>query len=260
MAKIYGLFGTMTGKLADTVMSVRNGEQIARKYQPVVFNPSTPAQIATRAKLKLMSQLSSVMAPVIAIPREGSVSPRNLFVKSNYGLATFAENQADITLTSVQLTRSVVALPEVALSNYGETIRASLDVSVSGGALDVNRVVYCEFVKQADGKLRYVASQVVSEKGTNGDYPTTSLPLAVGEVVVLGYGVRDNTENARAVFGNMQAVQAETVAKLIVTRTLTETDITLSETRGASLVVPAPTQNTVHSLPAEGEMRSSKKK
>ena len=117
MAKIYGLFGSMTGKVADVVMSVRNGEQIARKYQPIVTNPNTPAQVEARAKLKLMSQLSAVMASVIAIPRKGNVSSRNGFVKKNYQSLTYASQQADIALANVQLTDSVVAMPSIVINN-----------------------------------------------------------------------------------------------------------------------------------------------
>lgn len=226
MAKIYGLFGSMTGKLADTVMAVRNGEQLARKYQPVVFNPSTPAQIAVRAKMKLLSQLSAVVAPAIAIPRVGSSSSRNLFTKKNYQLTTFTNNQADISLANVQLTDSVVGLPAVEVSREGSTVSAVLRYP----APELDRVVYVALVKNPDNTLRFVSSSVV-QKGDTPTFPSdvaaTSLP-----VVVYAYGIRLNNENARAKFGNLEAETAETVAKLIVTSTLTSSDITLTETKG----------------------------
>lgn len=256
MAKIYGLFGSMTGKLADTVMSVRNGEQIARKYQPVVFNPSTPAQVAVRAKLKLLSQLSAVMAPVIAIRREGPVSARNLFTKENYGAATYADSQADITLTSIKLTRSVVALPVLDASNrVNNTVTVVLSRTPS---LDIDRLVVAAFVKQEDNTLRFLSSRVVTNPGTLNDYSTEFDLGGTYEAVFYAYGVRDNTESARVAFGNMQALTAETVAKLITSRTLTESDITLTETQAATSLVPSGNA-AVNPAPSDGN-RTAKKK
>lgn len=234
----------MTGKLADTVMSVRNGEQIARKYQPIVYNPSTSAQVAQRAKLKLLSQLSAVMAPVIAIPRQGSVSSRNFFTKVNFPLLTFATDTASVDLDKIQLTSSVVALPELYAERTASSFSVSLIVAQDTPAPDFNRVVYTMFEKQADEKLRYVTSLVISEPSSTGEFPT-QLPLISGEAVILAYGVRDNTEAARVTFGNMQAPTAVDVANLVTTRTLRETDITLSETRGVTS--PVPTQDLVSS-------------
>lgn len=237
MAKIYGLFGAITGKLADTVMAVRNGEQLARKYQPIVSNPSTPAQVAQRAKLKLLSQLSAVMSPVIAIPRKGSVSSRNLFTKVNFPLTNFSTNTASIDLDQIQLTSSVVALPNLFVSRSAESFVAALVVDSDAPAPDFSRIVYCLFEKQSDDKLRFITSVVVSEPGTGNGFRAT-LPLIEGEAVLLVYGVRDNTEAARVAFGNMQAPTAVEIASLITTRTLRETDVTLSETRGATVAVP----------------------
>ena len=235
MAKIYGLFGTMKGKVADVVMSVRNGEQIARRYQPVVYNPSTPAQVATRAKLKLLSQLSAVMAPVIAIPRVGTVSSRNMFTKENYPLSTFTTDQADITLANVQLTKSVVDLPNVTATRESSNLQVGLEAITA--PVDVNRVVYSVFAKDANSKLRLIGSAVATTAGNNNTW-TTTLPAVGAELVVYAYGIRDNTERARATFGNMETVTAETVAKLIVTRSLLESDVTATITRG--IVVAAP--------------------
>lgn len=256
MAKIYGLFGAMTGKVADAVMVVRNGEQIVRKYQPVVTNPSTIAQVSARARLKLMSQLSAVMAPVIAIPRVRSVSSRNLFVKQNYALSSFSNSTASVQLDAVQLTSSVVAMPAIAASRQQTGIIAFIENTETGINLNVNRVVYCMFEKQLDGKLRFVTSRVASSPGS-GSWSVNDLPLVPGEAVIYAYGVRDNTEAARVAFGSLVANIAEQIAKLVTSRTLTEADITLTETRG--ITVPVPTNMSV-SPSSENDSRSSKKK
>ena len=221
----------MTGKLADTVMSVRNGEQIARKYQPVVFNPSTPKQIETRAKMKLLSQLSAVMAPVIAIARQGAVSSRNMFTKVNYPFTTYADNTADITLTSVQLTKSIVSLPNITAVREGNNVNVQLASSAA-----LNRVVYLFFTKQADNTLRYIYSEVVNASGDLDTFQASAQFSGI-PIIVYAYGVRDNSAAARVTFGNMQVVTAETVAKVITSRALLDTDVTLTETKGAE--VPA---------------------
>lgn len=246
MAKIYGLFGSMTGKLADTVMSVRNGEQIARKYQPVVFNPSTPAQVATRAKLKLMSQMSAVMAPVIAIRRQGSVSSRNLFTKVNFGLATFSSDTASVPLTSIQLTKSAVSLPDLTATRETNDVVVELSSSAN-----YDRVVYVFFAKQSDNTLRYITSNVVSREGTESKF-STSETISGKPVVVYAYGVRDNTEAARVTFGNLQVISAETIAKVIASRVLLESDVTLTQTKGAE--VP-----DYRGVDGESEKKTSKK-
>lgn len=246
----------MTGKLADTVMAVRNGEQLARKYQPIVANPNTPAQVAARAKLKLLSQMGAVMAPVIAMPRIGSVSARNLFTKVNYRLASFDDDEATIDIDEVQLTSSVVALPHIAATRNASTFHASLDIPVGVPAPDFSRVVYCLFEKQEDDKLRLVSSYVVSEAGANGDFPV-DFPLISGEAVVLVYAVRDNTETARVTFGNMETPSAVDIANLITTRVLKESDVTLTETRGFTAAAPSSSKSDDDN---EGEKSTRKKK
>ncbi len=232
MAKIYGLFGSMQGKVADVVMAVRNGEQIVRKYQPVVSNPKSAAQVQSRAKLKLMSQLSAVLAPYIAIRREGAISSRNMFVKNNYPFATFTNDKADISLVSVQLTKSVLGLPPVNATRTGTELNLVLNQSAVG----LDRVVYVAVFRQDDGSLRAAGSTVVTEPGTNSTFAgtiniRTQAPLPI---VVYAYGVRDNSEAARVIFANM-TVSAENVASVVTTRSLTEADISLTETNAVEV-------------------------
>lgn len=217
----------MTGKLADVVMSVRNGEQVARKYQPIVFNPSTPAQVEVRAKLKLMSQLSAIMAPAIAFAKAGAASARNMFVKANYGITTYTAQKADVNLLSVKLTGSAVVLPTIT-SNYASN---ALTVKLTSNLTDVNRVLYFVFVKVGD-TIRYADSLVVSTPGVDGDFEG-SFNVADGDYFVYAYGVRDNTDYARAKFSNITSPSAEDVARIIVTSLLTNADVTLTETRAA---------------------------
>lgn len=241
MAKIYGLFGAMSGKVADVVMSVRNGQQVVRKYQPIIADTKSEAQVAARAKLKLMSQLGAVFSPVIAMPKQGVVSSRNLFVKENYPAATYSASVADIELSDIKITKSVVALPRLAARRESGNIHVSLNNSPS---TDLSRVVYTIFEKQDDNALRYFGSIVVETAGVNNDFiGETPAGSDNNELEIYAYGVRDNTEAARVSFGNLQVLTAETIAKLLVTRTLTEVDVTLTETRYAK-ITPSAQNNT----------------
>lgn len=223
----------MTGKLADTVMSVRNGEQIARKYQPVVFNPSTPAQVAVRAKMKLMSQLSAILSPFIAMRRVGTVSARNLFVKKNFRLTSYSNGTASIELNGIQLAASSVALPPVVVARLenNEGIEAHIDSPRPEG---IDHVVFVFLEKQADDKLRVMESVLAEEPATSG-YFKAEVDNTSNSVVVLAYGIRVNSESARAIFSDLEAPSAETVAKLVATSSLTENDVTLTQTVGATL-------------------------
>lgn len=231
MAKFYNN-QKKSGRVAGSVFAIRFGETIERAYNPVVSNPSTPSQVASRAKLKLLSQLGAVMASVIAIRREGAVSTRNLFTKINYPAATYSENQADITLTSIKLTRSVVGLPAI-VSGRSEQNQLQLAITASD-TTELNRVVYAIFEKQTDKTLRLFASRVVTAPGENNQF-ATQVEANANAFVVYAYGVRDNTEAASAAFGELTIETAETVAKILVTRNLTDSDVTLTETRSVEL-------------------------
>lgn len=235
MAKIFGINGVMSGKQGAAVYVVRNGVQMVRQYNPYVENPKTVGQVEARAKMKLMSQLSASMAKAIAMPKQGMVSARNQFVKMNYPLTSYAEGEATITLTAVQLTKSVVAMPAIGGGRGENVVNLYVFNAASVGTLDVNRIVYVGFVKQPDNTLRFIGSAVSSTAGADNSWPAT-IPNVTGELVVYAYGVRDNTELARVTFGNMQTVTAETVAKLIVERVLLESDVTLTET--TAVVIP----------------------
>ena len=236
MAKIYGINGVVTGKQGNNVFAVRNGEQILRKYQPVVMNPNTEAQVATRAKLKMLSQLSAVMASAIAIPRNGTVSPRNAFTKLNYPATSFENGQANITLTNIKLTKSVMSLSSVGATREGSN---SISVHIGGVASsapysEFSRVEYWAFIKQTDGTLRL--AQYASSNTVEGGFPATLAMGSTAEAVIYAYGVRLNSEAARVAYGDVTVTTAETMAKLIATRVLLESEVTVSETK--AVVVP----------------------
>lgn len=234
MAKIYGFSGKVTGKKGDAVFAVRNGENIIRQYNPIVSNPNTKKQQNSRAQLKLMSQLSAIYAAIIAMPREGAVTSRNLFTKVNYPLTSVNNNAAQVNLPAVQLTKSSREM-------------AAFSVSRSGGngilvgliqAMDYDRVVYAIVAKNANEKLRVFASTVVPNGNPNGtDTFGAKLPYTDEAIVVYAYGIKDTNNRAKVEFGNIYAPTAEEVAQLITSRSLSASDYFATATAGAYLEI-----------------------
>lgn len=252
MAKIYGLFGSMTGKLADTVMVVRNGEQIARKYQPVVFNPSTPAQVQTRAKLKLTSQLGAVMSDIIAFRRLGVVSARNQFTKANFKNVEYSENTASFPMEKLDVTGGTLSCNSYATRSEGFI---NADVFIPS---DVNRVVYAFFENGSDNELRLVKKGVVTNNGGSQVVVSLENPGSDKHYLV-AYGIRDNSEAARASFGNISVPTTNVNAVLSVVRNLTQSDITLTSTTISAIDATQAQNNDLHTA-EESENRVSKKK
>lgn len=207
MAKIYGLFGAMSGKVADVVMSVRNGQQIVRKYQPNVMNPKTSDQNSTRARFKLMSQLAAILAPAIAFMRIGSVSARNMFTKYNFGLTSFSDNEADISLVDVSLTGSQRTLPAIH-ATVGE--QGSLNVGMNSNTKPfADAIVYAAIWRDANGKLGLADVKICDAAGVNGHFETTitNVPSPV-QGVLLAYGYKNADSNERVHFGNIEGRDA----------------------------------------------------
>lgn len=251
MAKIFGLNGVVTGRQGNNVFAIRAGEQVLRKYQPVVFNPNTEAQVATRAKLKLMSQLSAVMTSAIAMPRMGAKSSRNQFVSVNFSATTFLDGNADIDLTAVKLTKGVIPLTGMtATRTAASTIEAHITgISTGHPFADVDRVEYFAFIEQADGSLRL--AQKASSSTLEGGFPVTMAMGTSRKAVVYAYGIRFNNEAARVAYGDIEVVEANDIARLISNRVLLESDVSMSDTQ--AVVVPAQSTQANINEPRDGE-------
>lgn len=232
MSKVFGLQGYLTGKLGATVFAVRNGEQIARQYNPSPTNPKTAGQIENRAKLKLLSQLSAALQSVIAIPRDGMRSPRNGFTTANYPYTTYGSDAASLDLADVQLTKSAVGLAGFSADRGdGNGIAVVLDEDVS----NMNDAVMYVVLRRTDAnKVAVASSLLVNAAGDAGKFPAV-LPMQEGDIAVCAYGIKYRTAAARIAFENLTAPAAQGVAKLYAKRVLTASDATLTETRGLYL-------------------------
>lgn len=231
--KLYGITGTGSGKLGSSVFSVTAGTQVVRQYQPVVTNPSTSAQVNVRARLKLISQLSAVMNDVIAIPRQGNLTSRNIFVKDNYGKTYAANGQATVDLAAISLTRGGMQIPAVIAERVEGT---SISVALASKADQiVSRVIYIMFYRNAAGELQLADSAVVEDAGDNGLFPY-ELAWNEKDVVVYAYGIYDKNAKATAKFGDYAVTTGTQVASLIADRKVSDSDYLLTKTKGIFLV------------------------
>lgn len=229
MAKITNMVGLAKGKTGAIVYSVRNGQQIARAYNPYVGNPSTPAQVQSRAKLKLLSQVSAAVAPVIAIPRRGAQSPRNLFTKVNYKYTSYGSSVANLRLADMQLTDSAVGLEGFIADRTGGTaIHCELNTDMS---VLYDAIVWVVVARMSSGQLFPFADALVEDPGVGGKF-AVDLPYTEGDISVHCYGIKTKSAAARAAFANMTSRSASGVASLVANRTVPVEELGLSETRG----------------------------
>lgn len=245
MGKVTSLYGKTTGKIGSIVFSTSGGETIAREYNPHVANPNTQAQVDQRARMKLMSQLSAALAPVIAMTKEGLVSKRNKFVKRNFANSYASQGVAQISYENVQLTEGNAALPVIAGETFQiQDAKKGIVWLADAPATSISRVVWCCFVKTDEGKLSLVESQIVTTR-YDADilayFPCTFENMvfdnedkALHDYVIYAYAMSDTSERASAQYGNLNVTTANDLARLVANRTINFTDYLFSQTRGAT--------------------------
>lgn len=230
--KVTGVLGKLNGKAGGFVFSTVAGQTIGREYNPNVANPSTSAQVNQRAKMKLMSQLAAVMAPVIVIPKEGLKSSRNLFIKKNFESAVASDGVAQITYENIQLTNGNAGLPAIHIQrSQADGVLVNLTERCDAA---VTRVVYILYSKTSEQTLQYVASIIISEAGSNGQFPGV-LPYTTGDICVFAYGMKDLNAKATAVYEDYNVATGEDIAQLSMTRKLSLSDYQFTKTRGTTL-------------------------
>ena len=253
MGKVTSLYGKTTGKIGSIVFSTSGGETIAREYNPHVSNPNTEAQVNQRARMKLMSQISANLAPVIVMQKDGLVSRRNKFVKRNFDAAYASQGVAQISYENVQLTEGNAALPQI-ITEVTTDAETSADILAVGlasePAVNVSRVIYCLFTKDSEGRLAYIGSYISSIRNNPANYKqyfggmfaNVQFQQGAGDTmevaadyVIYAYGMIDSNEQATAKYGNMQVSAADDIAKLVANRTINFNDYNFTMTRGTTL-------------------------
>ena len=237
MGKVTSLYGKTTGKIGSIVFATSGGETIAREYNPHVANPNTQAQVNQRARMKLMSQLSAALSPVIAMQKEGLVSKRNKFVSKNFDACYALNGEAQITYENVQITEGNTALPALIAEGGVEGDSMAIGVGISSNpSAQISRVVYCLFRKTAEGKLEYVSSAInESRNGSTSYFEQAFSLLPVAEYVIFAYGMSDTSERATAEYGNLNVLTASDLARLVATRTISYQDYQFTQTRAVTI-------------------------
>lgn len=240
--KLYGYLKG-SGKLGNMVVSTVAGETIARDYNPNVANPSTSQQVNQRARMKLMSQLSAAFAPVIAIPKDGLKSSRNLFSKKNFPLTFAANGTAQISYENIQLTDGNTGLPSIVVSRTVDSIKVEMAADPGDS---VSKVVYILYQKSSEQKLQYVGSVISTTKASQNGIFAGSLPFAAGDIIIYAYGIKDTGAKANGSYGNYVVNNAEDVAQLVGTRSVAASGMAMTETRGVTMtasqeqIIPTP--------------------
>lgn len=232
MAKVTSLQGKATGKVGSVVYSVNSGVQIAREYNPTVKNPNSDSQVQQRSRLKLASQLAAALAPVIAIPREGLVTPRNAFIKKNMEFISAVSNGAQISYENIQLTSGVTGLPAITATR---TDKGKLVVSLASDASkSVSRVVYIFYRKTSENQLQFIDSLIETIPGDDGKFKGEIVDFD-GDIIIWAYGIKDASAKASANYGNYDVYTGEDVAKLVISRKINSSDYQFTQTRGTTI-------------------------
>lgn len=229
--KLNGLLGTGSGKLGTSVFTTVKGTQIVRQHQPVVTNPSTKLQVAQRSRFKLVSQIAASMADVIAIPRIGLTSSRNLFIKKNMPAVIGDAGGARVSYEKLQLTNGTAALPAIVVNRGGSNMTLNL---ASNASAIVNRVIYCIFKKSSDNQLMLYKSAIVSDAGEDGSF-TMEFSDMEGELAIYAYGMKDTSASASANFGNYKVTNASDIATLVSNRSISSKDFIFTKTQGTTI-------------------------
>lgn len=246
MGRVTSLYGKTTGKIGSIVFSTSGGETIAREYNPHVANPNTMSQINQRARMKLMSQLSAALAPVIVMRKEGLTSARNKFVQRNFGASYASAGTAQISYENVQLTSGNAGLPPISWILNLEAQTPAIVVSFKDEpSASISRVVFCLFRKTDEGKLEFVSSDIATTRTINdfnGFFPVVFEGITIdagtqklaANYVIYAYGMSDTSERATANYGNLNVQSATDIARLVATRSISFQDYQFSQTRGTS--------------------------
>ena len=229
--KLNGLLGTGRGKLGTSVFTTVKGVQIVRQYQPTVTNPATNLQVSQRSRFKLASQIAASMADVIAIPRNGLTSSRNLFVKKNMPAVLGGVEGAKVSYEKLQLTNGTTALPAIVATRSGGYLTLKL---ASKANTIVNRVIYCIFTKNPDGQLMLNTSSVVSDAGLDDNFQLKIIDIP-GDLALYAYGIKDSNAAASATFGNYKVTSASDIAALVSNRSISAKDFIFTKTNGTTL-------------------------
>lgn len=199
--KLHGFVGKGTGKLGSSVFAVSGGEQIVRQYNPNVSNPSTDAQVAQRAKLKLMSQIAASLSGILAFKKNGLVSARNLFIKKNIELCDFEDGKATVNVPDIAITPGMSNAPSYSVAaGTGDTIDVTGSFPALGG---VKKAVVASVIVNFDDTLLVDDVKIV-DVADDGTFTANVKKNADGQYI-FAYGLKFASSDAYTRYQNYVA-------------------------------------------------------
>lgn len=237
--KLQGFVGKGTGKLGASVWTVRKGVQIVREYTDKVTNPNTPAQIGQRAKFKLLTQLSAVVAGDGMFFRNinPGESMRNAFMRANMPAVTLSPtgDVALLNVGAVVLTDGHTTAPSASFNRTTGTL--SVDLS-SDAMSDIAGIGYAVITLPEVGRvIGYSARAEKADKATSITATIVAPPALKNKTNVLVWGYRFADANARARYEDIAASESANVVSLEFERMLRDGLIEPTQT-----VIANPTQ------------------
>lgn len=227
MAKINPLLGKGTGKVGAFLLQVNSGVQILKEKPVKVANPNTDAQAEQRAKLKLMSQLAADMAQSIGFQKNGLVSPRNQFISANIGKCTFAENEAKIQLSAIDLTPGSLVMPYPKFGTEG-----AMEL-IGAAPASVTAVIYALYDVVEGYRLNLAEQKIVSVAGEGNKFPTTLENVRDNQICYC-YGVTGSAGAGMVDYEDYEAESAGNYATLAFVRRVILKGGTLTKTAAAA--------------------------
>lgn len=246
MAKLRGFSGGLSGKHGNTVFRQRYGETIASQYQPIVSNPNTASQTQTRAKFKLLSQISSTLKPALAMPREGRKNSRNLFTHVNYPLTSMSsiegKNVAEIPITAIQLTKSnhelQFTIQTLEYRTNDESVAIGLQTNSQYNQIGVCIVAGASTASSTIHPLRlkgYAVFDVDNDGRIRDEIP---VKINSGEsLFALFYGISESETGTREVYDNSST--APNLALLGSTSQANRANLIFTQTKGQAVTMPS---------------------
>lgn len=237
--KLQGFVGKGSGKLGASVWTVRKGVQVVREYTDKVTNPNTPAQVGQRAKFKLLTQLSAVVAGDGMFFRNinPGESMRNAFMRYNMPAVTLSPtgNVALLNVGAVVLTDGHTTAPTASFNRA----TGILSVDLSANAMsDIMGIGYAVITLPEVGRvIGYSARAEKAEGETTITATIVTGPSLMNKTNVLVWGYRFADAAARARYEAIAATETADVVSLEFNRMLREGLIEPTQT-----VVANPTQ------------------
>lgn len=230
--KLNGFVGKGSGKLGASVFAISGGEQIVRQYNPQVSNPNTDAQVAQRAKMKLMSQLAAALAPALAFKKDGLVSARNQFVSKNIGLCTYDDTQgAEVLLEQLKLTPGTAVLPIRANMFSSNALQGTLTIPTADIS-QYSQIVIVSIAPQNRNanspiSITDISVSSISSGNANAEF---GFDLVEGRNIVYVYGIKAASTGISVSYDDYFWKTASNEAKLTALGSLLSSGATYSDT------------------------------